>query len=145
MRARIAAIEKNNPVSVNSNKDPKKQAPDDMTYKITLPNFSPVQDRYRKAAKLLKKARTEYEDSGVASLKFSSRTLRSGDWIVWAEDRATLEWLGQFFLAPSFTGSFRATLVSERGPLLRYAVKVQGMDAEDPNQTIVDSLFRDTG
>ena len=145
-RKRIALLEKNNPLSSTQNRDAKKQAPDNYTYEITLPDFNPVHDLYKKAARMLMEAREEYEDTRDGFyLKFNSRSLRSGDWIVWAEDDSTLSWLGSFFHDELFTAKFRATLVSDRGPLVRYAIKVQGLTAEKENKTIVDRLFRETG
>ena len=148
MRKRIAEIEKNNPVNINQNKDVKKQAPDNYTFEVTNPDLTPVNERYRIAGKMLKRARMEYDEDrdGLDNLKFSSRTLRSGDWIVWAENESTLAWLKDFFSSSEFNNEFRATLVSDRGPLVRYAIKVQGAeDASEENQKIVDHMFKATG
>ena len=140
-------IEKNNPITQQKTRDVKKQAPDDHTYEVTNLDFSPIGQDCKHAAKILAKARTRYENdvSEDDYLHFSSRLLRSGDWIVWAEDQYTRDWLGISLLQRDFSLKYRATLLSVRGALVRYTVKVSWPDSEDPNEPIIDHLFSNLG
>ena len=125
----------------------KKQAPNDFTFEITTIDYRPIGPEFKGAARLLAKARNAHDDNVEEDkyLKFDSRHLRSGDWIVWAEDLETRNWLCSFFLTDDFINDYRATLISERGELIRYTVKVSWPDSEDDNAVIFNHVLYNIG
>ena len=146
-RQRMIMVERENPIAKPKGRDQKKNAPDDHTFEVTTIDYKPLGVNSKAAAKMLAKARKLHDDntSEDGYLKLDSRLLRSGDWLVWAEDLATRDWLAGFFLSDDFINDFRATLISDRGTLVRYTVKVAWPDSEDDNEEILDSILYNIG
>ena len=146
-RRRMALIEKNNPVSAPQNKQNKKKAPDNLTYEVTNLDFTALGDDFLEAAELVSLARTEYDMNQEEGehLRFDSKLLRSGDWMIWTENEYTRDWFKGFFATAPFCNRFRGTLISDRGNLIRYAFKVQHPDSIKDNQLIVDHVTRRLG
>ena len=116
--------------------------------KLLIWNFEPVSEEYIEAAMLLSDAREAYDNSCTDGnyLKFDSRYLaRAGDWLVWAENTSTRDWLKEFFMSDTFASKYRAALISDRGDLVRYTVKVQCPDSFRENKTILNHLFSAMG
>ena len=76
-------------------------------------------------------------------LKIDSRKLRSGDWIVMAEDDYTRDWLAEYFNTAEFSDKFRATPVSERGDDFKYAIKIQPPDSKKSNDELLEYILED--
>ena len=142
-REQIKLIEKENPIALPKGRYVKKQAPDNFT-KL---DFKPIGSDSKRAARLLAKARKAHNNNAAEDdiLNFDSRHLSGGDWLVWAESVETRDWLSSFFLTDDFINEFRATLISDRGVLVRYTIKVSWPDSEDDNQEIVDSILFNIG
>ena len=107
--------------------------------------MSPVYERYKEAASLLAEAK-QAEDARRPpgwGLKLNSRKLRTDDWIVWTHDLDTLAWLDSFFKSEIFSSRFKATLISERGTLVKYTIGVSSSEAERPFREVLEFLFKD--
>ena len=85
-----------------------------MTFEITFPDFSPINDDFMVTTKLLKDANKEDAKSMDPDnpLKIDSRKLCTGDWIILAKDQMTKVWLLDFFVTEKFRSQFIATPIS---------------------------------
>ena len=149
-RARINRLDLNNPLSSSlpssSQRKQPDRAPPEMTFEITRLDFSPLGDLYKDAAHLLGTARRAEDQLRPVgwSLKFNSRKLRSGDWIVWALDQGTLAWLESFFNSENFAPYYKATIVASRGQLVKYSVGITAPDSMVYNyEEVLTELFKD--
>ena len=134
----------------SQNKEDRPQQPrlvPELTFEVTHLDDGPLYDDYKEAADLLCKARMAFDKTKPQAqrLKFNSKRIRSGDWLVWAEDEDTLEWLKRFFSDRSFSTHFKATLMSERGETVKYKVKVLAPDSARPFDELLSHLFDELG
>ena len=118
-----------------------------MTFEITRLDDAPLHEDYRGAASLLGKARTAYdrERPQALRLKFNSKLIRAGDWMVWAEDASTLEWLTRFFQSQEFSQQYKAILMVNRGEMIKYKVKVLAPDSTTDFDPLLAHLFDELG
>ena len=118
-----------------------------MTFEVTYPDNGPLFDEYREAALLLGNARKIYDKNRpqVDRLKFNSKRIRAGDWLVWAENEPTKEWLTIFFTSPDFIEFYKATLMSDRGQMVKYKVKVPAPDSTTDFDLLLAHLFDELG
>ena len=121
------------------------RAPPEMTFEITMLDLSPIGDYYKDAAALLAEARKAEDRMRPVgwSLKFNSRKLRSQDWIVWALNQDTMTWLKAFFASEYFAPFYRASIVAERGQLVKYSIGVTAPDSMMyTHEEIIEELFK---
>ena len=145
---RIQALDAANPT--NLAKDKPKKADPSMTFEVYYRDYSALGDDFVDAARLLARARREEDEQRELGrgLKLDSRSIWTGDWIVFAENEDTKAWLYEFFDSDDFIQEFRAVLVSSRGQLVKYSIEVQYPDSLDENLTIMKHVlnrFRDIG
>ena len=146
-RQRIAELEKQNPAPVNAKKNTPNQAPDTHTFEVTKLDYTPVGNDFMKAATLLSEEKrrqdARFENDQIPKiLKINSRSIRTGDWLVWAEDDYTLCWLKEFFAYEGFAQQFRATLIADRGQLVKYKIKVQAPESLKSKEELAEYIFR---
>ena len=106
-------LELYNPVpELPAKKKEKERTPDNFTFEITNLDWSPLEDDFLAPAELLAKERRlvdkERKRAGLKVMRFDSKKLNSGDWIVLAKNEETKEWLSTFFNKESFASKFRA-------------------------------------
>ena len=129
----------------NTNKQPRLDP--EMTFEVTFLDEGPLFDDYREAAMILAKARKVYDKTRPQSerLKFNSKKIRAGDWLVWAENDRTKDWLTEFFSTPDFSQSYKATLMASRGLMVKYKVKVPAPDSTTDFDPLLSHLFDELG
>ena len=140
-------LEARNPVpELQKKKKEKERTPPDFTYEITRADCTPLWEDYMEIASMLARARRAEDkkraDENKPNLKFDSKSLRSGDWIILAKNLDTKVWLGRFFNADGFEQKYRATLMSDQENYIKYALRVNPPDSTEPNQDILDHLFQ---
>ena len=99
------------------------------------------------AAMILAKARKVYDKTRPQSerLKFNSKKIRAGDWLVWAENDRTKDWLSDFFSTPDFSEFYKATLMASRGLMVKYKIKVPAPDSTTDFDPLLSHLFDELG
>ena len=141
-RRRIADKE---PVNANKNQQPKLVP--EMTFEVTYHNDAALFDDYIEVANMLSEAKRA-EDSGrtlANKLKINSKKIRCGDWLVWANDESTRDWLAGFFMTEEFTKTYKATLMADRGEMVKYKIRVQAPDSTHDFADILGTLFEGLG
>ena len=141
-------LEMYNPVpELPAKKKEKERTPDDCTFEITNLDWSPLEEDFLAPAEMLAKERRiadkERKRRGLRVMRFDSKKLNSGDWIVLAKNEETKEWLASFFATESFSARFRATLVSDQSEYVKYALKVGIYDSKVDSKVLLDHLFED--
>ena len=149
---RMRLLMEHNPVPEPVKKKQKARVPDDFTFEITYPDMQPIHEDFMVAADMLGEARMKADKEKNRNrakgtpkiiLKIDSRKLRSGDWIVMAEDCYTKTWLTEYFATAEFKEKFTATLVSERGDTFNYSIKIQPPDSRRDNDELMAYILED--